>query len=103
MHVNHYVDVGMQAPHARGRGDLPEVLAGGYQLRPVMFKEFFPGSSFAFSHDAQGEWTGGSVEAAGFGRSHREMAESRSNAVDYARAGIIKKIFDSYLELKRRG
>ena len=42
MHVNHYVDVGMQAPHARGRGDLPEVLAGGYQLRPVMFKEFFP-------------------------------------------------------------
>jgi imidazolonepropionase-like amidohydrolase len=41
MNVYHYVDIGMRALHRAGRRDLPDVLAGGYQLRPDMFEEFF--------------------------------------------------------------
>lgn len=41
MNVNHYADIGIRALHRADRKDLPEVLAGGYQLRPDMFEEFF--------------------------------------------------------------
>lgn len=41
MHVSRYVDVDLRELHRSGQADVPSVLAGGYQLRPDMFDEFY--------------------------------------------------------------
>ena len=41
MQVNYYTDIAVRSLWRGGEADLPEILAGGYQLRPDMAREFF--------------------------------------------------------------
>jgi imidazolonepropionase-like amidohydrolase len=40
MGIDHFIDIEIRDAHKKGRSDLPEVLAGGYQVRPDVFDAF---------------------------------------------------------------
>lgn len=40
MAADHFIDIEIRDAHRRGRVDIPEVLAGGYQVRPDVFDAF---------------------------------------------------------------
>ena len=40
MAADHFIDIEIRDAHRRGRSDVPEVLAGGYQVRPDVFDAF---------------------------------------------------------------
>ena len=40
MGIDHFIDIGIRDAHTRGRTDIPEVLAAGYQVRPDVFDAF---------------------------------------------------------------
>ena len=41
MHCDHFLDIEIREAHRRGQRDMPDVIAGGYQMRPDMFPAFF--------------------------------------------------------------
>jgi imidazolonepropionase-like amidohydrolase len=41
MQVEYFADVGLRELHRQGLVDIPDILAGGYQIRPDMFPGFF--------------------------------------------------------------
>jgi imidazolonepropionase-like amidohydrolase len=41
MNCRHFIDIEIRDAHKNGRTDVPEIIAGGYQMRPDMFDEFF--------------------------------------------------------------
>ena len=41
MQVEYFADVGLRGLHRQGIVDVPDILAGGYQIRPDMFPGFF--------------------------------------------------------------
>jgi len=41
MHSEHFLDIQIREAHKRGRSDLPDVFAAGYQIRPDMSATFF--------------------------------------------------------------